>query len=127
TIVAGNEGPQCTVTDALGSTTWTSGGTNLFGDDACPAVASDLVAADPLLGELGSAGGAVPGHLPDLASPAVDAAQDAWCPAVARAGTARPQAAAGGGCDIGAIERLATPTGSGPGDPAGPGSPGGPG
>ncbi len=60
--------------------------------------------SDPLLGPLADNGGSTPTHLPDPASPLVDAIAAGACDPVETAdqrGIARPQ---GPGCDIGAVE-----------------------
>ena len=55
-----------------------------------------------MLGELVEPEDGSPAYFPLLAgSPAIDAADDGYCPATDQIGTVRPQ---GGGCDIGAIE-----------------------
>jgi predicted outer membrane repeat protein len=64
---------------------------------------TNAVNADPLLGSLGNNGGPTQTYLPGAASPALEAAAAAACPAVDQRGTARPQAP-GGGCDIGAVQ-----------------------
>lgn len=57
--------------------------------------------ADPQLGALAGNGGFAPTMLPASGSPAIDAGDNASCPATDQRGVPRPQ---GGGCDIGAIE-----------------------
>ena len=58
-----------------------------------------------MLGELVEPEDSSPAYFPLLAgSRAIDAADDAHCPATDQIGTARPQ---GAGCDIGAIEYAA--------------------
>src|SRR3990172_5201050 len=77
----------------------TDGGNNLqFPDATCGA---GIPMADPLLGPLRDNGGPTLTHalLPD--SPAIDAANPAFCPAGDQRGVTRPQ---GVGCDIGAFE-----------------------
>ena len=78
--------------DCVGGFTQTIG--TISPDGSCAIRASE----DPLLGELSGA----PAHHPLLDhSPAIDAADPAYCPETDQIGTARP---AGGGCDSGAIE-----------------------
>ena len=74
---------------------------NLTGDGSCYVELSD----DPMLGELVEPEDGSPAYFPLLAgSPAIDAADDGYCPETDQIGTVRPQ---GGGCDIGAIEYAA--------------------
>ena len=59
---------------------------------------------DPMLGELVEPEDGSPAYFPLLdGSPAIDAADDGYCPETDQIGTVRPQ---GGGCDIGAIEYI---------------------
>ena len=67
---------------------------NLVSDSSCASSTS----GDALLGPLN---GAPAWHLPQVSSPAIDAADPRYCLATDQAGTRRPQ---GSGCDIGAIE-----------------------
>jgi uncharacterized repeat protein (TIGR01451 family) len=69
----------------------------------CPsgAACSGVLDADPLLGALADNGGFGATMLPATGSPAIDAGDNASCPATDQRGVPRPQ---GGGCDIGAIE-----------------------
>jgi predicted outer membrane repeat protein len=70
----------------------------------CPDVSSictNVSTSDPLLGALAAYGGATPTYLPPLGSPAIDAGNDATCPARDQRGATRPQ---GAHCDIGATE-----------------------
>ena len=77
--------------DCVGGFTQNIG--NLSPDGTCSIKASD----DPLLGELSGS----PAYYPLLDhSPALDAADPAYCPESDQVGTARPES----GCDIGAIE-----------------------
>ena len=72
---------------------------NLIADGSCFAVLS----GDPMLGELVEPEDGSPAYYPLLeGSPAIDAADDEYCPDTDMLGTARPQGAA---CDIGAYER----------------------
>ena len=74
---------------------------NFIQDGSC---SSDF-SGDPMLGELVEPEDGSPAYFPLLASsPAIDAADDEYCPATDQIGTARPQ---GAGCDIGAIEYVA--------------------
>ena len=72
---------------------------NFIQDGSCFAVLS----GDPMLGELVEPEDGSPAYFPLLeGSPAIDAADDEYCPYTDMLGTARPQGAA---CDIGAYER----------------------
>ncbi len=74
---------------------------NFIQDGSC---SSDL-SGDPKLGELVVPEDGSPAYFPLLAgSPAIDAADDGYCPETDQIGTARPQ---GVGCDIGSIEYAA--------------------
>ncbi len=71
---------------------------NFIQDGSC----SPALRGDPMLGELVEPADGSPAYFPLLAgSPAIDAADDDYCPETDQIGTVRPQ---GGGCDIGAIE-----------------------
>ena len=72
---------------------------NLIQDGSC----SPDFEGDPMLGELVEPEDGSPAYYPLLAgSPAIDAADDEYCPDTDMLGTVRPQGAA---CDIGAYER----------------------
>ncbi len=74
---------------------------NFIQDGSC----SSAFKGDPMLGELVVPKDGSPAYFPLLAgSPAIDAADDGYCPETDQIGTVRPQ---GGGCDIGAIEYVA--------------------
>ena len=71
---------------------------NFIQDGSC----SPDFEGDPMLGELVMPEDGSPAYFPLLeGSPAIDAADDAYCPEIDQIGTKRPQ---GPGCDIGAIE-----------------------
>lgn len=71
---------------------------NIIADGSCFAALS----GDPMLGELVEPDDGSPAYFPLLeGSPAIDAADDEYCPETDIIGTARPQ---GAGCDIGAYE-----------------------
>jgi CSLREA domain-containing protein len=99
TIVSGNSPANCIVTN----TTITDDGNNLEDNTTCGWGTSNgsLSNTDPLLGALVNNGG----HTKTMAllsgSPAIDAGNDANCPATDQRGGARPQ---GSHCDIGAYE-----------------------
>ena len=74
---------------------------NFIQDGSC---SSDF-SGDPKLSKLVVPEDGSPAYFPLLAgSPAIDAADDGYCPATDQIGTERPQ---GAGCDIGAIEYVA--------------------
>lgn len=100
-IVSGNQWYACE-RGAFGSgvVTITSLGHNVTQDASCAAVASDIIAADPLLGPLAGNGGPTWTHLPLPGSPAIDIGPT--CPPADQRGVSRPQGAA---CDAGSVER----------------------
>ena len=74
---------------------------NFIQDGCC----SPAFKGDPMLGRLVMPRDGSPSYFPLLAgSPAINAADDDYCPATDQIGTVRPQ---GAGCDIGAIEYVA--------------------
>lgn len=108
-ILAGNA--SATVQDCSAYSYWplTSLGHNLIGNNTgcsfTPAE-GDLVGTadkpiDPKLGPLQNNGGPTSTHALLPGSPAIDAGDDAKCPATDQRGVSRPQ---GQGCDIGAFE-----------------------
>jgi beta-glucanase (GH16 family) len=100
TIISGNRWYACD--HWTGANVLTSGGHNLLQDDTCSPVATDLIGVDPLLGPLADNGGPTQTHALLDGSPAIDAGDDAACPADDQRGVARPQ---GAHCDIGAYEK----------------------
>jgi beta-glucanase (GH16 family) len=102
TIIAGNSGSQCFYAPfGSGTVTATSLGHNLVSDTSCFAVASDLIVGDAQIGPLANNGGPTLTHALSPGSPAIDAADDASCPATDQRGVTRPQ---GSHCDIGSYE-----------------------
>jgi hypothetical protein len=119
TIVANNEGGDC------GGGGVTSDGHNLDSDGTCALTGTgDQSSTDPLLAALADNGGPTQTRALPANSPAVDAADDAGCPATDQRGVARPQDGDEDGtavCDIGAFEleppqpeATPTPTEAGP-------------
>jgi hypothetical protein len=100
TIVSGNQWYACD--HWTGANILISGGNNLVQDDTCNPVASDKIGVNPLLGPLADNGGPTLTHALLPGSPAIDAADDAACPATDQRGVARPQ---GAHCDMGSFER----------------------
>lgn len=99
TIIAGSQWYACD--HWTGAVILISGGHNLVQDATCSPDASDVITSSAGLGPLADNGGPTRTHALLPGSPALDAANDAVCPAVDQRGTARPQ---GPHCDIGAFE-----------------------
>ena len=95
-IIAGRGGDACYSDGRLRHNI-----SNFIQDGSC----SPAFSGDPMLGKLVEPENGSPAYFPLLAgSPAIDAADDGYCPETDQIGTARPQ---GAGCDIGAIEYAA--------------------
>lgn len=92
TIVAGNENFDCEQGEPFfGGAPPISGGHNIDSDGSCQLSGlGDLSAVDPLLGELADNGGPTFTHALLDGSPAIDAADDAECPATDQRGAPRP-------------------------------------
>lgn len=101
TIVTGNRWYACEQYASGGTVSLQSGGNNVVQDATCNPAASDLISGDALLGPLADNGGPTMTHALLPGSPAIDAANDALCPATDQRGITRPQ---GAHCDIGAFE-----------------------
>ena len=101
TIITGNQWYACEkfASGTVGNVV--SGGNNLVQDDSCNPSGSDLVNGAALIGSLADNGGPTLTHSLLAGSPAIDAANDAACPATDQRSIARPQ---GAHCDIGAYE-----------------------
>jgi hypothetical protein len=108
TLLAGNTTPDGDAPDCNG--TLSSLGHNLVQSlDDCQLAGdqiSDIVGQEPQIGPLADNGGPTLTHALLPGSPAIDAGDEATCPAVDQRGVARPQGAA---CDIGAYEDEAQP------------------
>jgi hypothetical protein len=103
TIVAGNMGGS-SLDCFRESGSINSSGYNLIGSTSgCTFAASsgDKLNINPDLGPLSDNGGPTLTHALLTGSPAIDAGNNASCPATDQRGTTRPQ---GGRCDIGAFE-----------------------
>lgn len=95
-IVANGIGGDC-------AESLTSFGHNLSSDGTCNLTeTTDLPSTDPLLGPLQDNGGSTLTHALLNGSPAIDAGDNALCPATDQRGVSRSQ---DGACDIGAYER----------------------
>ncbi len=101
TIISGNQWYVCEKFASPVTGNVVSLGHNLLQDDSCSPVESDLIGLDPLLGPLADNGGPTLTHALLPVSPAIDAGDDAFCPAIDQRGVIRPQ---GLHCDIGAFE-----------------------
>lgn len=99
TIISGNQWYACD--HWTGANILISGGNNLIQDDTCSPIASDQIGVNPLLGALADNGGPNWTHALLAGSPAIDAGDNAACPATDQRGVARPQ---GARCDIGSYE-----------------------
>ncbi len=83
--------------------TLVSNGHNLIGDNSCVTGSNptDLRATNPNLSFINNNGGPTDTLLPLAGSPAIDAGNNAGCPAIDQRGVNRP---VGSACDIGAVE-----------------------
>jgi beta-glucanase (GH16 family) len=101
TIITGNQWYACERFASGTVSNVVSGGNNLVQDDSCSPATSDLIGANAQLGALADNGGPTLTHALLPGSLAIDAANDALCPATDQRGVTRPQ---GTHCDIGAYE-----------------------
>ena len=102
TIITGNQWYACE--HRTGANVLISGGTNLVQDDTCNAGTldpTDIINGAAGIGPLADNGGPTWTHALLAGSPAINAGNDAVCPATDQRGIARPQ---GSHCDIGAFE-----------------------
>ena len=103
TILAKNSAPSGTNCSPTAS--FSSLGNNIDSADTCNLTAgADKKNTDPLLGTLQDNGGPTFTQALRAGSPAIDAGNNATCPATDQRGVPRPQPS-GGTCDIGAYER----------------------
>ena len=102
TIITGNHWYACERFASGTVATVVSGGHNLVQDDSCNPVASDIIDANAEIGPLADNGGPTQTHALLAGSPAIDAGDDAACPAIDQRGVARPQ---GSHCDTGSVEQ----------------------
>jgi beta-glucanase (GH16 family) len=100
TLITGNHWYACEH-HAAGTVSLTSGGHNLVQDGSCSPASSDLIISDAKIGPLANNGGPTLTHALLLGSAAIDAGDDAACPATDQRGIPRPQ---GPHCDIGSYE-----------------------
>jgi beta-glucanase (GH16 family) len=101
-IITGNQWYACEKFASGTTGNVVSGGHNLIQDDSCNPTASDQIVWDALIDQLADNGGPTLTHALLTGSLAIDAADDAACPATDQRGVARPQ---GPQCDIGAYEQ----------------------
>jgi hypothetical protein len=101
TIITGNQWYACERSASGITANVVSSGNNLVQDASCNPSSSDLILTDAKLGPLAGNGGPTSTHALLPGSPALDAANDALCPATDQRGINRPQ---GTHCDIGAYE-----------------------
>jgi beta-glucanase (GH16 family) len=101
TIFTGNQWYACERFASGTAANVISGGHNVVQDGSCNPVASDQIVWDARIGPLGDNGGPTPTHALLAGSPAIDAGEDAACPATDQRGVARPQ---GAHCDVGSFE-----------------------
>ena len=101
TIVAAETGAACSITRT------TTGDHNLDDDGSCGfSRFGDKPGVNPLLGPLGSNGGATATHALGAGSPAINGGDGPHCIGADQRGIARPQL---GACDIGAFEYVPPP------------------
>jgi beta-glucanase (GH16 family) len=106
TIITGNHWYVCEKFASGTTGNVISGGHNVVQDDSCNPVGSDVIVWEALIAPLADNGGPTWTHALLAGSPAIDAADDALCPATDQRGVSRPQ---GAHCDIGAFELSVTP------------------
>jgi beta-glucanase (GH16 family) len=100
TIITGNQWYSCEkfASGTVGNVV--SGGYNVVQDDSCNPVPSDQIIWEALIGPLANNGGPTQTHALLPGSPAIDAADNALCPAEDQRGAPRDD----GFCDVGAFE-----------------------
>ena len=101
-IVASNPDVGCVLFyGGGGAISLDSLGSNVFTDGTCFPIVSDQIVADAELEPLADNGGPTLTHALLASSPAVDTADNGFCPVIDQRGVARPQ---GAGCDVGSFE-----------------------
>jgi hypothetical protein len=99
-IIANNLTEGCFLAPyGAGAVAFNSLGGNLFTDGTCYPVASDQIVGDPGVDSLADNGGPTLTHALLAGSPAIDAGNNAVCPATDQRGVARDAA-----CDVGSFE-----------------------
>ena len=101
TIITGNHWYACERFASGTASNVVSGGHNLLQDGSCNPTANDLIVGDAQIGSLADNGGPTLTHALLPSSQAINAADDAVCPATDQRGVTRPQ---GAHCDIGSYE-----------------------
>jgi hypothetical protein len=99
TIITGNQWYACEKFASGTTGNVVSGGNNVLQDDTCNPVTSDQIIGDALIGALADNGGPTLTHALLAGSPAIDAGNNAVCPATDQRGVDRDAA-----CDVGAYE-----------------------
>ena len=100
-VITGNQWYACERFASGTAANVVSGGNNLIQDGSCSPVASDQINSAAQIGPLANNGGPTWTHALLAGSPAIDAGNDATCPATDQRGVNRPQ---GTHCDIGSYE-----------------------
>jgi beta-glucanase (GH16 family) len=99
-VLEGNGGAFACAIEGGGAATITSGGFNVISDGSCnPNGTTDQSFTDALLGSLADNGGPTLTHALLAGSPAIDAGDNAVCPATDQRGVSRDAA-----CDVGSFE-----------------------
>ncbi|MBV7335120.1 family 16 glycosylhydrolase [Chloroflexi bacterium TSY] len=105
TIVASNTNLNCQIEGAPNVAILESLGNNVFTDGSCPSIGGDQNVVDAGVDVLAPNGGPTWTHALLPGSPAIDAGENAVCPATDQRGVARDTA-----CDVGAFEATSATT-----------------